>query len=162
MVTGSSACTDDDEYKNCDERYPMAFAGMNYMAIIVAAIAGWLLGAAWYGVLGRQWMAALGKTPAEMKIRQGTAFYAPFVLSFIGNLIMAWILAGVLGHLGPGQVTVKNGVISAAFLWSGFVITTLVVNNAFAQRKLALTVIDGGHWLAVLLVMGAIIGAWGA
>jgi hypothetical protein len=140
----------------------MAFAGMNYMAIVVAAIAGWLVGAAWYGVLGKPWMAALGKSPAEMKAKQGTpAFYVPFVLAFVADLIMAWILAGTLGHLGPGQVTLRNGVISAAFLWFGFVATTLAVNNAFAGRKIALTAIDGGHWLAVLIAMGAIIGGWG-
>ena len=50
---------------------------------------------------------------------------------------MAWVLAGGIGHLGPGQVTLKNGVISALFMWVGFVITTLAVNNAFGQRKAA-------------------------
>ena len=74
---------------------------------------------------------------------------------------MAWMLAGVLGHLGPGQVTLLNGVISAAFLWFGFVLTSTVVNNAFAGRTLASTGIDVGHWLIVLLAMGAIIGAIG-
>ena len=37
----------------------------------------------------------------------------------------------------------------------------MTVNNAFTGRKAMLTVIDGGHWLAVLLVQGAIIGAMG-
>ena len=53
---------------------------------------------------------------------------------------MAWVLAGSLGHLGPGQVTLKNGVISALFVWLGFVITTLAVNYSFGQRKAMLTV----------------------
>jgi hypothetical protein len=83
------------------------------------------------------------------------------VLALIANLIMAWMLAGVLGHLGPGQVTLRNGLISAAFLWFGFVLTSTVVNNAFAGRTPASTGIDVGHWLIVLLAMGAIIGAIG-
>jgi hypothetical protein len=74
---------------------------------------------------------------------------------------MAWALAGVLGHLGPGQVTVLNGAISAFFLWLGFVVTTIAVNNAYAGRKLALTAIDSVHWLGVLVVEGLIIGAFG-
>jgi hypothetical protein len=78
---------------------------------------------------------------------------------FVAELIMAWALAGLLGHLGG--VTVKNGVISGAFCWLGFVLTTLATNNAFGQRKIMLTVIDAGYWLAVLVVMGAIIGAFG-
>ena len=67
----------------------------------------------------------------------------------------------MIGHLGPGQVTLKNGVISAGFVWLGFVATTITVGNAFSGHKFMLTVIDGGHWLVVLVVMGAIIGVWG-
>jgi Protein of unknown function (DUF1761) len=83
------------------------------------------------------------------------------VLAFVADLIMAWMLAGVLGHLGPGQVTLRNGIISGAFLWFGFVLTTMAVNNAFAGRKHTLTAIDAGHWLAVLVVMGAVVGGTG-
>ncbi len=48
---------------------------------------------------------------------------------------MAWVLAGLIGHLGPGQVTVQNGIVSGAFIWLGFVATTIAVNNAFGRRK---------------------------
>ena len=74
---------------------------------------------------------------------------------------MAWVLAGIIAHLGPGQVTIRNGVISGAFIWLGFVVTTLAVNYGFGGRRPMLTVIDSGHWLGVLIVMGAIIGAFG-
>lgn len=63
--------------------------------------------------------------------------------------------------VGPGQVTIRNAMISAGFLWFGFVLTTISVNYAFGGRKLMLTVIDSGHWLTALLVMAAIIGAMG-
>jgi hypothetical protein len=52
-------------------------------------------------------------------------------------------------------------VISGAFCWLGFVIPTLLVNNSFARRDWRLLFIDGGHWLLVLLLMGAIIGTMG-
>jgi uncharacterized protein DUF1761 len=144
----------------------MTFTGVNYLAIFVAAIAGWLVGAAWYTTLGNYWMAAQGKSPEQCKqeyeAKKGTpATWAPFVLAFGGALVMAWALAGLVGHFGPGQVTIRNGVVSALFVWLGFVITTMTVNNAFSGRKLMLTVIDGGHWLAALAVMGAVIGAFG-
>ncbi len=54
-----------------------------------------------------------------------------------------------------------NGAIAAFFLWLGFVLTTIAVNNAYAGRKLALTAIDSTHWLGVLVVEGLIIGAFG-
>jgi len=142
----------------------MPFAGMNYLAVVIAAIVSWLAGAAWYGVLAKPWVAAQGKTMEEFHaqreaMRGSPAAYAPFLIAFVAELIMAWMLAGVLGHLG--QVTVRNGVVSAAFLWFGFVLTTMAVNYAFGARGIKLAAIDTGHWLLVLLVQGAILGAMG-
>ena len=71
------------------------------------------------------------------------------------------MLAGVLGHLGPGQVTLGNGVISAAFLWFGFILTTMTVNYSFSGRNRRLLLIDAGNWLIVLLVIGAVVGGIG-
>jgi hypothetical protein len=85
----------------------MTFAGVNYGAILIAALAAWFTGAIWYGVFSKPWVAALGKT------------------------------------------------------MDAFVVTTMAVNNAFSGRSAMLTVIDSGHWLAALIVMGAIIGAMG-
>lgn len=141
----------------------MTFGGMNYLAILVAAILGWLAGAAWYMILAKPWMAAHGwKSRDDMPGRTGAASYAPFVLSFVAELVMAWVLAGSIGHLGPGQATLGNGMISGAILWFGFVATTVAVNNAFAGKRPSLTFIDAGHWLVVLVLMGAVIGAFGA
>ena len=67
-----------------------------------------------------------------------------------------WSLAGLIGHMGGPTLT--NGVISGALVWLGFVITTIAVNNAFQRKKPMLTVIDGGHWLAVLLLQGVVLG----
>ena len=72
---------------------------------------------------------------------------------------MAWMLAGLMGHLA--NVTVRGGLITAFFVWAGFVLTTTVVNQQFHGSKPLVTIIDAGHWLAVLLLMGAIIGAFG-
>lgn len=140
----------------------MAFAGLNYIAILIAAVAGWIAGAVWYMALANRWMAAVGTTREQIdaaKQRPGASL--PFVFALAANVIMAWVLAGIIGHLGPGQVTVRNGVISGAFCWLGFVITTMLVNNSFAMRSRMLLLIDGGYWLLVLMLMGAIIGAIG-
>ena|SRR5437899_2654169 len=136
----------------------MAFAGINYLAVLIAAVAGFAFGAAYYIGLSRQWLAAVGKTKEEVAAKRSPT---PFIISIVALAVMAWTLAGIMGHLGAGQVTLKNGVISALFVWLGFVITTLAVNNAFGQRKPMLTVIDGIHWLGVLVIQGAIIGAMG-
>ncbi len=138
----------------------MAFGGMSALGIVLAAVAGFLFGGVWYGIFSRQWMAATGIK--ESDVSGGWQKNAvPFIIAFVGLLIMATVLAGIIGHLGPGQVTVRNGIISGAFCWVGFVVTTLTVNNAFQGARTSLTFIDGGHWLGVLLIQGAIIGLFG-
>ncbi|HEV3373712.1 MAG TPA: DUF1761 domain-containing protein [Xanthobacteraceae bacterium] len=140
----------------------MTFAGLNYLAILIAAIVAWVAGAVWYMSLGKIWTAAQGMTPEQMHAnRNRPGAYLPFIYVFLAELVMAWVLAGLMGHLGAGQVTLVNGVISGAFCWLGFVITTLVPNVTFSMRDKRLIWIDGGHWLIVLALMGAIIGLMG-
>jgi hypothetical protein len=140
----------------------MTFAGLNYLAIVGAAVLAWLAGAIWYMALGKVWMAALGKTPDDMQaIKSRPGAFLPFVYALAAEVVMAWTLAGIVGHLGPGQVTIRNGIISALFCWFGLVMTTMLVNNSFASRDWRLLLIDGGHWLVVLVLIGAVIGAFG-
>jgi hypothetical protein len=136
----------------------MTFAGINYLAVVIAAAAAFVFSGIYYRVLGDAWMKAIGfnkKSMAKKSMR------TPLLIAAIADLIMAWVLAGLVAHLGPGQVTVQNGVVSGAFVWLGFVATTIAVNYAFGMRKPMLSVIDAAHWLVILLIMGAIIGAFG-
>ena len=138
----------------------MAFQPITWLAVLIAAVASFIVGAIWYGVLGRQWMTAMGWSEAQMAANTKPPV-VPMIISLLAELAMAFVLAGVIGHLGPGNTTIRNGLISGAFIWAGFVVTTLAVNNAYARRKPMLTVIDAGHWLLVLLVQGAVLGAMG-
>jgi hypothetical protein len=138
----------------------MTFAGMNWLAILIATIAGFAFGAAYYMSLSKPWLAAIGKTKEQIAA-EGKGSPLPFIISIVALAVMAVVLAGTIGHLGTGQMTLRNGVITALFMWVGFVITTMAVNNAFGQRKASLTVIDGIHWLGVLVIQGAIVGAMG-
>lgn len=134
----------------------VSFAGLNPWAVVLAAVVSFIFGGVWYGVLGKAWMAAANLQAGDIRARA-----VPFIVAFVALLVMAWVLAGVIGHLGEGRVTLSNGVIAGAFAWAGFVLTTLVVNHAFQGVKPALTLIDGGHWLGVLLLQGAVIGLLG-
>lgn len=132
----------------------MAFAGMNYLAILIAAVAAFAWGGAYYTTLSKQWQAAAGQTQAN---RSAT----PFIITFVAEIVMAFVLSGAVGHLGPGQVSVKNGIISGVILWAGFIVPTIFVNNAYPGRKYMLSTIDSIHWLGVVVILGAIIGALG-
>lgn len=136
--------------------------GVNYWAVLVSAVVAWVFGAGYYMALAKPWMAAQGwKSEADMLGPSGKTSPVPFIVSFIAELIMAWVLAGIIWHSTGGQFSIKSGLISGFLVWLGFVATTVVVNYSYGKKPLALMVIDAGYWLAVLLLMGIILGAWG-
>lgn len=132
----------------------------NWTALLAAAIAAWVFGAIYYSLLGRAWLAAQGETPESMKAKNAgkpaLAKVAPFIISFVAEIVMAGAMQGVLFH--SGMHTARAGMISGALCWLGFVFTTILVNNAYPGRRFMLTVIDSGHWLGVLLIIGGIVG----
>lgn len=135
----------------------MNFAGMNYLAILVAAIVAFIIGAIYYGALGKPWMKAAKIDPAGSK----PAMAGLLINSFVMELILAFVTAGMIGHLGSGQVTPLNGIVSGVFIWAGFIFTTLSVNQRYQGYGWDLTLIDGLHWLLVMIGIGATIGFFG-
>jgi hypothetical protein len=61
----------------------MAFAGINYLAVLIAAVASWLVRAFWYMALAKPWMAAVGMTPEQMP--QGRRRLSAICLSVPGE-----------------------------------------------------------------------------
>lgn len=135
----------------------MDFSNVNYVAVMLAASASFIFGGVWYGIFSKQWMAAAGMTMEDIKPSGGPVL-APYINAFLAELVMAFMLAGVLTTLGGGPTNLKAGLITGAMIWLGFIMTSLVVNHSFQSASKALTLIDGGHWLGVLLIQGALIG----
>ena len=132
----------------------MMFDGINLVSVAVAAMVAFAFGAVWYGVLGKVWMKAAGLTRDDTNPSPTI-----FITAFICQLVMAFVLAGVIFH--TGETTLKTGLISAVLIWLGFVVTTQIVNHRFQGAPWSLTMIDGGHWLGVLLIQGTVIGLFG-
>jgi hypothetical protein len=142
----------------------VAFLMVNWLSIVIAAAAAWLFGALYYGALGKLWVEAQGKTMDQFKAEQAAkvgqfSAQLPFVVAFIAAFVMAWTLYGILTHMN--LFTLRAGLIAGALIWLGFVLTTMSVNYAFGGRRLTLTLIDAGHWLGVLIIIGAILGWFG-
>jgi hypothetical protein len=141
----------------------MGFANVNLLSVLIAAVAAWIFGAIYYTTLGNVWMAAQGKTPesckAEFAGKSTLAKVTPFILSFVGALITGFVIYGILTH--SGLWSLRAGIITGAFCWFGFVLTTVVINNAYAGRKPMLSLIDSGHWLGALIIIGGIVGWMG-
>ena len=137
----------------------MNLGAVNWLAVGVAAVASMALGAAWYMVLAKQWMAALGKTREQVMAGSG-GNVTPFVIAFLMQLVMAYSLALFVPKL-MGATTVTNGLIVGFHVWIGFVITSMIINHRYQGNKWSLTVIDGGYLLGVLLVQAVVIGLFG-
>jgi glycerol uptake facilitator-like aquaporin len=135
----------------------MDFSVVNWLAVIVAAVVAWLFGAVWYIALSKPWMKAAKIDPANKK-----PSIAPFIISFVAEVVMAFVLTLVVGALTGGEPNPLAGVIFGFVLWLGFVATTVSANHRYQGFGWDLTLIDAGHWLGVLLIIGAIIGWFGA
>ena len=44
----------------------MSFAGINYLAVLIAAAAAWVAGAVWYMALANPWMKAVGTSKEKI------------------------------------------------------------------------------------------------
>lgn len=133
----------------------------NAPSILAAAVASFLFGAAYYGLLGKPWVKARGWSPQDRPLGGRRPSPGPMAVSFIAELVMAIVLAGVIAHVAKHGATVRAGMMTGAICWLGFVATTIATNNAYGREKPALTFIDAAHWLGVLLLQGFVLGAIG-
>lgn|SRR5690606_29421495 len=124
---------------------------INYSAIFLAAAAGFIFGGLWYGLFAARSGGSEngGSGPTALLL----------VITFIAQVVMAVMLSGILVHVTRSGIpfTFRSGLFSAAMIWIGFVITTLAASNALRGAPFSQTLIDGGYWLAVLLIQSAIL-----
>ncbi len=133
----------------------MTITGINYLAVVTAAFNAFCWTLAYYMILFKYWREAAGWSAGEVA---GRSSLATILVTFLGLLIMAWVIAGPISQLGAHPMNAKSGAITAGFIWLGFVAPIIAINNVIGGRKYILSVIDGLHWLSVLLIEGAFIG----
>ena len=129
---------------------------INYLALVVAAIARFLFGWFWYSpvLFGRTWMSLTGCNPAEMKRRMPVL--APADL--ISNFIMAFVLVHAVHY--AGAVNAGQGAAVGFFNWLGFIATVMLMLSLYEKRPARLFWINSGFQLISLLIMGAIVAVW--
>ncbi len=131
----------------------MELFGVNILSVLAAAVAAFVAGSIYYGVMAKPWMKAVGIAEEDTNMTASL-----FVMTFVCEFILALVLVRLVGYLGDGDISISAGVISGLFVWLGFIMTTMVVNHRYANRGWDLTLIDGAHWLIVVVVMGVVIG----
>lgn len=128
----------------------------NYPAVVVAAIAYWVLGAVWYGVLfSKPWMALEHMTIEQA---QSVSPVIPYIVSFVLELLIAYSLAQLC--IWRNADTAGRGASVGVLMWIGFVGPISFMNYMFEMRPKELFAINEFYPLAGLVLMGAILGAW--
>lgn len=134
---------------------------INYLAVLVAGVAIFMLGGLWYSpvLFAKRWVALQGKTMAEMEsMRAGPGQY---VQVFLCGLLISAVLAVIMAHVGPDQrpYPIVHGVLIAVMTWL-VAAATSYATALFSYKPRALWVIDTGYNLVSMVVAGLIIGAW--
>ena len=128
----------------------------NYAAVFISALAYWLLGAVWFGVVfSKPWMALENITMEQAKSMNPVL---PYVVSFLLNLLIAYALAQVC--IWRNANTIGRGASVGVLLWIGFIGPITYTTYMYEMRPKELFAINQFYPLAGMVLMGAILGAW--
>ena len=131
-----------------------SFSDLNYWAVLVAAVSGFLIGGIWYApfLFGKAWMEDCGLKEDDLKSGGGKTFGISFIFSIVSSIFLALITQG---H--PGLM---SGIHIGLFISIGFIATAIGVNYMFERKPFRLFLINAGNQVVTYVVMGAILGAW--
>jgi hypothetical protein len=128
----------------------MEFYAENWIAIIVGALAGFVVGGIWYGpVMGKKWMGAVGLTEEDIQGgNMGMIYGTAFVLSLIASTTLAHLLTYFPGLPLPTVLLIAVGIAA------GFILPAIGTNYLFSQKSRSLFMIDATYWLLFYAAMG--------
>jgi hypothetical protein len=135
----------------------MDFSSINWLAVVVATLASFALGALWYSLLFKNtWIREVGIPEDTMKnVNLAKIFGTCLVLTAVMGLGMAILTQGH-GIL----INWKDGMLLGLFIGLCFVAPSTGINYLYQRKSFLLWAIDAGYQVAFLVLMGTIFGAW--
>ena len=125
-------------------------------ATLVATLAGFALGALWYGPLfGKPWMRAMG--PAAERVQRDLNPLRTYGVTFLLGLLASYVFGLYLGP-NPGRAFSAVAGAATGVCW---VATALATNYLFEQRPVALIAINGGYHAVRFTLIGLAFGLLG-
>lgn len=128
-----------------------------HVAVWIASIVFFVLGAIWYSLMAGPWMAAIGKTMEQITREQGGS-PLPYAVGFVAILVMCYTLAWLMRRVEA--TTLAAGLRLGAIVAVGFIAATLALNYGFEARSVTLWLINSAYVVVGLAIAGAIIGGW--
>ena len=129
--------------------------GMNYLAVVAAAVAGFVASLVWYTMFGGAMLELRGIDPATAADMGTTVWTILFVI--FQSLVVAFMLAYFVVHIGV--VDWKGAVRLGAQVWV-FPAMILLGSVVHENVPLMLAGIHAGDWLVKLVLIAGIVGVW--
>lgn len=134
---------------------------VNAFGVILAMLSSMVVGMVWYArpVFGNAWI-KLAKI--DMKKASGNVA-KPIIISAVVALITAYALAYVtyITNQYSGGSFFQDAIITAFWVWLGFVAARIITHDVFEGRPNKLTAITLGNEFVTLMLMGVMIGLVG-
>lgn len=124
---------------------------LNLLTIVLAALAFFVIGAIWYGVLfGKAWQRAAGLSDEQVKSGNMALIFG---LTLAFELLIALVLAHQFAMTGASD----RAIMMIAIGFGAFVMTPAIGINYLYQRKSGtLFAIDAGHFIVGMGAMGGV------
>lgn len=134
---------------------------VNFLAVLLAAVASMAVGFLWYSPLlfAKPWMKLMGYTEKSLKEDQAK-MGKMYAISFVAALVTAYVLYHVMSMSENffHYPWLSTGLISAFWMWLGFVAPVQLTDVIFGKKPRKLFYINTGYQLAALLAMGLVMG----
>lgn len=132
---------------------------VNYVAILVAAVASMVFGALWYSIFTKTWVKLMGLTDAQLKEMKKKGVAKSYFLYFLSLIVMAYVLKHVL-IFADAETVIVDGLLASVWMWLGFIATVTLGGVLWEGKSFKLYLFNNVHNLLSLLVMGAILTVW--
>jgi uncharacterized membrane protein len=137
-----------------------ALGELNWLAVIVAALAYFAIGAVWYAppVFGKAWMAAGGMAMPEAGTRPSAAIY---LTPMVGSVLSA-IALGMLAK-ATGTDSLEEGIALGVVVALGFAVAISFVTAQFESEKpkpMVWGAVNAGYHVVGNLVAAIIVASW--
>ena len=129
---------------------------MGFLSVIVAALAGFGVGAAWYMTLSKPWMEAAGiPVGADGRPANGSS-PMPFVIALTAMILVAGMMRHMFAMSGIDGL--GKSLLSGLGVGAFFVAPWLAMDYAYSMRDRRLTWIDGGYAILGCGAIGLVLG----
>lgn len=134
----------------------MDIFAVNWLAVVTAALTGFLVGGIWYGpIMGKKWMGAVGLSEAQIKSGNAGLIYGG---AFAFSVLASWTLAHAFS-VYIVDLSFQAKVMTAICIALGFIVPAIGTNYLFSQKSKTLFLIDASYWLLFYTAMG-VVHAW--